>query len=71
MYFKNISNILVSIFDLMNFFVANWLTNVKLSNSVIHSGPIEIEMHAVLYAVLNIQIIKNHLKVVQSYSIIL
>ena len=43
MYFKNISNILVSIFDLMNFFMANWLTNVKLSNSVIHSGPIEIE----------------------------
>ena len=43
MYFKNISNILVSIFDLMNFFMANWLTGVKLSNSVIHKGPIEIE----------------------------
>ena len=43
MYFENISNILVSIFDLMNFFMANWLTNVKLSNSVIHKGPIEIE----------------------------
>ena len=42
MYFENISNILVSIFDLMNFFMANWLTDVKLSNSVVHKGSIEI-----------------------------
>merc|ERR1719483_710158 len=30
--------VIVSIFDLMNFFMANWLTNVKLSNSVVHKG---------------------------------